>query len=90
MDYLRVRDFDVNLQRVATFGHALANKTKGLHFCKILDRTLIGLGLLENVCKGFALLGTALPTIRKGAHFWTFVPKGLRFFPFSGFGVKGS
>ena len=33
MDYLRVRGFGVNLQRVRTFGHALANKTEGFAFC---------------------------------------------------------
>ena len=40
--------------------------------------------------RGFAVLGTALPTIWKGLPFWKFILKGLRFHNLLGFGAQGS
>ena len=66
----RVRAFGEDSQRVRAFEHALAEISKGL---ALWPRIRKGFVLLAKVRKGVALLGTALPNIEKGSHFWTLV-----------------
>ena len=53
----RVRTFARKLQRVRAFGHVFAQLSKGFV-------------LLNNFCKGFALLATRSLEPRRGSHFW--------------------